>query len=54
MRGIYSIDPSDQEYKDIIKNVRRKSETPNADAMPRKRAFSKAWKPSFQKQSQGI
>ena len=42
LRGIYSIDPSDEEYKDIIKNVRRKLETPKAAAMPCKRAFSKA------------
>ena len=42
LRGIYSIDPSDEEYKDIIKNARRKLETPKAAAMPFKRAFSQA------------
>ena len=39
-RGNYSIDPSDEEYKDIIKKARRKLETPQAPAMPCKRAFS--------------
>ena len=42
LRGIYSIGPSDEEYKDIIKNARRKLETPKAAAMPCKRAFSQA------------
>ena len=27
LRGIYSIDPSDEEYKDIIKNAKRKLKT---------------------------
>ena len=42
LRGIYSIDPSDDEYKDIVKNARRKLETSEAAAMPCKRAFSQA------------
>ena len=40
--GIYSIDPSDEDHKDIIKNARRKLETPTATATPCKREFSKA------------
>ena len=39
LRGIHSIDPGDAEYKDIIKNARRKLETPKAAAMSYKRAF---------------
>ena len=42
LRGIYSIDPSDEEYKDIIKNARRKLETSKAAAMQCKRAFLQA------------
>ena len=42
LRRIYFIDPSDENYKDIIKNARRKLETPTAAAMPCKRAFSQA------------
>ena len=42
MRGIYSIDPCDEEYKDIIKKARRKLETSKATAMPCKRAFPQA------------
>ena len=42
LRGIYSIDPSDEEYQDIIQNARRKLETSKAAAMPCKRAFSQA------------
>ena len=42
LRGIHSIDPSDEEYKDIIENARRKLETPKAAAMPCNRAFSQA------------
>ena len=41
LRRIGSIDPN-QDCKDIIKNARRKFETPMAPAMPRKREFSKA------------
>ena len=36
LRGIYFIDPEDIEFKQIIKNARRKLETPMAPAMPRK------------------
>ena len=42
LRGVYSVDPSDEEYKDIIKKARRKLETSKAAAMPCKRAFSQA------------
>ena len=42
LRGIYSIDPCDEEYKDTIKKARRKLETPTAAAMLCKRAFSQA------------
>ena len=42
LRGIYSIDASEEEYKDIIKKVRRNLERPKAAAMPRKRAFPKS------------
>ena len=42
LRGIYSIDPSDEEYKDIIKSARRKLETSKAAAIPCKRAFPQA------------
>ena len=34
LRGIYFIDPEDMEFKKIIKNARRKLETPMAPAMP--------------------
>ena len=34
LRGIYFIDPEDKEFKEIIKNVRKKLETPVALAMP--------------------
>ena len=34
MRGIYFIDPEDKEFKETIKNVRKKLETPVAPAMP--------------------
>ena len=39
LRVIYSIDPSDEEYKDIIKNARRKLERSKAAAMPCLRTF---------------
>ena len=39
---IERIFPSDEEYKDIIKNARRKLETPKTAAMSCKRAFSQA------------
>ena len=34
LRGIYFIDPEDQEFKKTIRNARRKLETPMAPAMP--------------------
>ena len=34
MRGIYFIDPEDKEFKETIKNARKKLETPCAPAMP--------------------
>ena len=34
LRGIYFIDPQDKEFKETIKNVRKKLETPMALAMP--------------------
>ena len=34
LRGIYSIDPEDKEFKETIKNARKKLETPVAPAMP--------------------
>ena len=34
MRGIYFIDPEDKEFKETIKNVRKKLATPVAPAMP--------------------
>ena len=34
LRGIYFIDPLDKEFKETIKNARKKLETPVAPAMP--------------------
>ena len=34
LRGIYFIDPEDKEFKETIKNARKKLETPMALAMP--------------------
>ena len=34
LRGIYFIDPEDTEFKETIKNARKKLETPVAPAMP--------------------
>ena len=34
LRGIYFIDPKDKEFKETIKNARKKLETPLAPAMP--------------------
>ena len=34
LRGIYFIDPEDKEFKETIRNARRKLETPMAPAMP--------------------
>ena len=34
LRGIYFIDPEDKEFKETIKNARKKLETPMAPVMP--------------------
>ena len=34
LRGIYCIDPEDKEFKETVKNARKKLETPMAPAMP--------------------
>ena len=34
LRGIYSIDPEEKEFKETIKNARRNLETPMASAVP--------------------
>ena len=34
LRGIYFIDPEDKEFKETLKNARKKLETPIAPAMP--------------------
>ena len=34
MRGIYFIDPEDKEFKETIKNARKKLEIPVAPSMP--------------------
>ena len=34
LRGIYFIDPEDKEFKEAIKNARKKLETPMAPAIP--------------------
>ena len=36
LRGIYVIDPEDKEFKETIKNARKKLETPMALCMPGK------------------
>ena len=41
LRGIYFIEPEDEEFKEIIKNVRKKLEVPAAPAMPCKRTNGK-------------
>ena len=37
LRGIYFIDPEEKEFKETLKNARRKLETPMAPAMPCKK-----------------
>ena len=37
LRGMYFIEPEDKEFKEIIKNARKKLEVPAAPAMPCKR-----------------
>ena len=34
LRGIYIIDPEDKEFKETIKNARKKLDTPMAPAVP--------------------
>ena len=34
LRGIYFVDPEDKEFKETIKNARKKLETPMAPALP--------------------
>ena len=41
LRGICSIDPEDKEFKETIKNARKKLETPVAPAMPCKMSKNK-------------
>ena len=41
LRGIYFIDPDDEEFKDIMKNARRKLEVPMPAAMPCKLQLEK-------------
>ena len=40
LRGIYFIDPDDEEYKETLKHARRRLERPMAPAMPCKRQLS--------------
>ena len=37
MRGLYFVDPDDEEYKEILKNAMRKLKRPVAPAMPCRR-----------------
>ena len=43
LRGIYFIDPEDKEFKETIKNARKKLETPVAPAMPCKIVEKELW-----------
>ena len=43
LRGIYFIDPEDKEFKDTIKNARKKVETPIAPGMPCKIMKKNYW-----------
>ena len=42
-RGIWFIDPEDKEFKETIKNARKKLETPVAPAMPCKNYEEELW-----------
>ena len=42
IRGIYFIDPEDEEFKDIMKNARRKLEIPMPAAMPCKTSLCRS------------
>ena len=43
LRGIYFIDPEDKEFKETIKNARKKLETSVAPAMPCKNYYENLW-----------
>ena len=43
LEGIYFIDSEDKEFKETIKNARRKWETPMAPAMLARHARKQAW-----------
>ena len=43
LRGIYFIDPEDREFKETIKNARKKLETPVALAMPLQNYEEELW-----------
>ena len=43
LRGIYFTDPEDKEFKETIKNARKKLETPVAPAMPCKKYEEELW-----------
>ena len=43
LRGIYFIDPEDKEFKETIKNARKKLETSVAPAMPCKNYEKELW-----------
>ena len=43
LRGIYFIDPEGKEFKETIKNARKKLETPVAPAMPCKNNEEELW-----------
>ena len=45
-RGIYFIDPKDEEFKDIMPNARRKFEIPMPAAMPCKTPINSSGKPT--------
>ena len=34
LRGMYSVDPGDEEYKNVTKNARRKLKTPQNSVRP--------------------
>ena len=42
LRGIYFIDPKDEEFKDTMRNARRKLKIPMRAAMPCKTQYGRA------------
>ena len=44
LRGIYFMYPKDEEFKDIMKDARRKLEIPMTAAMPCKTPIKKQWR----------